>query len=90
MTAAAIEATGLGKRYRKRGRWALRDCSFRVPAGRICALVGPNGAGKSTLLAQAAGLLPPPRAASGSSASSRPTPATASRTSPRTSPCTGS
>ncbi|MFD4767423.1 ABC transporter ATP-binding protein [Streptomyces niveus] len=58
MTAAAIEATGLGKRYRKRGRWALRDCSFRVPAGRICALVGPNGAGKSTLLAHAAGLLP--------------------------------
>ncbi|MFC8074633.1 ABC transporter ATP-binding protein [Streptomyces sp. NPDC057307] len=59
MTAAAIEATGLGKRYRKRGRWALRDCSFRVPQGRICALVGPNGAGKSTLLAQAAGLLAP-------------------------------
>lgn len=58
MTAAAIEATGLGKRYRRKGRWALRDCSFRVPAGRICALVGPNGAGKSTLLAQAAGLLP--------------------------------
>ncbi|MFD3487644.1 ABC transporter ATP-binding protein [Streptomyces sp. NPDC058665] len=58
MTAAAIEATGLGKRYHRRGRWALRDCSFRLPAGRICALVGPNGAGKSTLLAQAAGLLP--------------------------------
>ncbi|MFI6083940.1 ABC transporter ATP-binding protein [Streptomyces sp. NPDC051217] len=58
MTTAAIEATGLGKRYRKKGRWALRDCSFRVPAGRVCALVGPNGAGKSTLLAQAAGLLP--------------------------------
>ncbi|AQU67892.1 ABC transporter ATP-binding protein [Streptomyces niveus] len=58
MTAAAIEATGLGKRYGKRSGWALRECSFRVPAGRICALVGPNGAGKSTLLAQAAGLLP--------------------------------
>ncbi|MET4923486.1 ABC transporter ATP-binding protein [Streptomyces sp. PSRA5] len=58
MTAAAIEATGLGKRYGKRRGWALRDCSFRVPAGRICALVGPNGAGKSTLLAQAAGVLP--------------------------------
>ncbi|MFE3253586.1 ABC transporter ATP-binding protein [Streptomyces sp. NPDC059209] len=58
MTAAAIEATGLGKRYRRKGRWALRDCSFRIPQGRICALVGPNGAGKSTLLAQAAGLLP--------------------------------
>lgn len=58
MTAAAIEASGLGKRYGKRRGWALRECSFRVPAGRICALVGHNGAGKSTLLAQAAGLLP--------------------------------
>ena len=95
MTGAAIEATGLGKRYGNRfygnrlhrkglyGRkphakgpddtggpagsarsgglshWALRDCSFRVPTGRVCALVGPNGAGKSTLLAQLAGLLAP-------------------------------
>ncbi|MER6241219.1 ABC transporter ATP-binding protein [Streptomyces clavifer] len=44
----ALEARGLGKRYRR--GWALRDCSFRLPAGRICGLVGPNGAGKSTLL----------------------------------------
>ncbi|MBT2510864.1 ABC transporter ATP-binding protein [Streptomyces sp. ISL-98] len=55
----AIEAAGLGKTYGRRRGWALRDCSFRVPTGRICALVGPNGAGKSTLLAQAAGLLRP-------------------------------
>ncbi|MEV6174310.1 ABC transporter ATP-binding protein [Streptomyces sp. NPDC051954] len=53
----ALEAVGLGRRY-KRG-WALRDCSFRLPAGRICALVGPNGAGKTTLLSLAAGLLEP-------------------------------
>ncbi|MCX5195302.1 ABC transporter ATP-binding protein [Streptomyces sp. NBC_00249] len=53
----ALEARGLGKRYRR--SWALRDCSFRVPAGRITALVGPNGAGKSTLLAMAAGLTEP-------------------------------
>ena len=38
---------------------ALRDCSFRLPAGRVCALVGPNGAGKTTLLSLAAGLLEP-------------------------------
>ncbi|MFG3042721.1 ATP-binding cassette domain-containing protein [Streptomyces sp. NPDC048330] len=56
----ALEADLLGKRYRGRGRgWALRECDFTLPAGRICALVGPNGAGKSTLLALAAGLLRP-------------------------------
>jgi ABC-2 type transport system ATP-binding protein len=59
MTATAIEARGLGRSYGRRGRRALHDCSFRVPAGRVCALVGPNGAGKSTLLALAAGLLRP-------------------------------
>jgi ABC-2 type transport system ATP-binding protein len=59
MSDTAIEATGLGKRFGRRGGWALRDCAFRLPAGRVCAVVGPNGAGKSTLLALAAGLLPP-------------------------------
>ncbi|MFF0630518.1 ABC transporter ATP-binding protein [Streptomyces sp. NPDC004296] len=47
----------MGRRY-QRG-WALKDCSFRLSAGRVCALVGPNGAGKSTLLATAADLLEP-------------------------------
>ncbi|MFJ9558900.1 ATP-binding cassette domain-containing protein [Streptomyces fuscichromogenes] len=54
---AALRATGLGFRYRRRGGWALRDCEFTVPAGRIAALVGRNGAGKSTLLHLAGGLL---------------------------------
>lgn len=58
---AAIEAAALGKRFGRRGGWALRDCAFRLPTGRICAVVGPNGAGKSTLFALAAGLLAPPR-----------------------------
>ncbi|MFF8790291.1 ABC transporter ATP-binding protein [Streptomyces sp. NPDC015125] len=53
----AIEAEGLGKKYRR--GWALRDCSFRLPAGHICALVGPNGAGKSTFLGTATRLLQP-------------------------------
>jgi ABC-2 type transport system ATP-binding protein len=57
--AAALEAAGLGMRYGHRKERVLDDCSFRLPAGRICALVGPNGAGKSTLLGLAAGLLRP-------------------------------
>ncbi|MFF8643100.1 ABC transporter ATP-binding protein [Streptomyces sp. NPDC015345] len=56
-SATALEARGLGKRYRR--GWALRDCSFRLPAGRICGLVGPNGAGKSTLLGLATRLVTP-------------------------------
>ncbi|MFJ2263895.1 ABC transporter ATP-binding protein [Streptomyces sp. NPDC087844] len=55
----ALEAVGLGKRYRRGRGHVLRDCSFRLPTGRICALVGPNGTGKSTLLALAAGLTRP-------------------------------
>ncbi|MDH6576143.1 ABC transporter ATP-binding protein [Kitasatospora sp. MAP5-34] len=53
----ALEAVGLGLKYRR--NWALRDCDFRLPAGRICGLVGPNGAGKSTLMSLAAHLLTP-------------------------------
>ncbi|GGX84737.1 ABC transporter ATP-binding protein [Streptomyces minutiscleroticus] len=58
MTDTAIEAAGLGKRF-GRGKWALRGCTFRLPTGRVCAVVGPNGAGKSTALTLAAGLLAP-------------------------------
>ena len=53
----AMEANRVGMKYRR--GWALQDCSFRLPAGRICGLVGPNGAGKTTLMAIAANLLQP-------------------------------
>jgi ABC-2 type transport system ATP-binding protein len=53
----AIEASGLGKRYRR--RWALAECTLAVPAGQVTGLVGPNGAGKTTFLELAAGLLRP-------------------------------
>jgi len=52
-----IEATGLGKRYRR--SWALRDASLAVPGGHVVALVGPNGAGKTTLLHMSVGLTRP-------------------------------
>ncbi|MER5942082.1 ABC transporter ATP-binding protein [Streptomyces sp. NPDC001928] len=59
MTETAIEAAALSKGFGRRRKQALDDCSFRLPAGSICAVVGPNGAGKSTLLSLAAGLLRP-------------------------------
>jgi ABC-2 type transport system ATP-binding protein len=52
-----LEASGLGKQYGR--RWALRDCTLAIPAGRVVGLVGPNGAGKTTLLNLAVGLLAP-------------------------------
>ena len=56
---AVIEAIGLSKRYGRRGRPALADCTLQIPRGHVVGLVGPNGAGKSTLLNVAAGLLAP-------------------------------
>ncbi|MDX6234525.1 MAG: type transport system ATP-binding protein, partial [Nocardioidaceae bacterium] len=53
-----VAARGLGKQYRRR-RWALRDCTLEIPAGRVTGLVGPNGAGKTTLLSLMVGLLSP-------------------------------
>jgi ABC-2 type transport system ATP-binding protein len=52
-----IQTEGLGKQYG--GKWALADCSLRVPAGTMAGLVGPNGAGKTTLLSMITGMLPP-------------------------------
>jgi ABC-2 type transport system ATP-binding protein len=57
MMTAVIQASGLGKQYRR--TWALRDCTLAVPAGHVVGLVGPNGAGKTTLLHLATGLLAP-------------------------------
>jgi ABC-2 type transport system ATP-binding protein len=54
---SAIVAEELGKRYGS--KWALRGCTFTVPAGRVCGLVGANGAGKTTLLRLLTGLARP-------------------------------
>jgi ABC-2 type transport system ATP-binding protein len=53
----AVVTENLGKRYGS--KWALRDCSFEIPAGRVCGLVGANGAGKTTVLRMLAGLSRP-------------------------------
>jgi ABC-2 type transport system ATP-binding protein len=53
----AIDAAGLGRRYRT--KWGLRDLDLAIPAHAVVGLVGPNGAGKSTLLHLATGLIAP-------------------------------
>jgi ABC-2 type transport system ATP-binding protein len=52
-----IEAIGLSKFY---GAFAaIRDVSFTVPQGQVCAFLGPNGAGKSTTMKILTGYLAP-------------------------------
>jgi ATP-binding cassette subfamily C protein len=41
--------------------WALKNVSFRIPAGKITALIGPSGGGKSTLADMLMGLIEPER-----------------------------
>jgi ABC-2 type transport system ATP-binding protein len=53
----AVSTTSLGKSVR--GKWALAECSFDLPEGKICGLVGSNGAGKTTLLRLITGLARP-------------------------------
>ena len=53
----AIEAHLLRKRYRSHE--AVRDATFTVDRGRVCALLGPNGAGKTTTLRMTLGLVTP-------------------------------
>lgn len=52
-----ILAEGVTVTYRN-GLTALRDASFEVPTGSICALVGVNGSGKSTLFKAIMGFAP--------------------------------
>jgi ABC-2 type transport system ATP-binding protein len=55
--AAAIEATGLTKRYE--GLVAVDDLTFRVLPGEVYGLLGPNGAGKTTTILMLLGLSEP-------------------------------
>jgi ABC-2 type transport system ATP-binding protein len=59
MSAAAIEAVGLTKRYKS--VTAVDDLSFRVREGSVTGFLGPNGAGKTTTLRMVLGLARPTR-----------------------------
>jgi branched-chain amino acid transport system ATP-binding protein len=52
-----LEVSNLQVRYQ--GIEALKGVSFRVPEGKIVALIGANGAGKSSILRTVAGLVRP-------------------------------
>jgi ABC-type multidrug transport system ATPase subunit len=54
---AAIEVTGLSKRYG--ATVAVEDLSFTASYGRIVGFLGPNGAGKTTTLRALLGLIRP-------------------------------
>ena len=59
---AKLSVRGVGKRYDLGNRTtveAVRDVSFDVTEGEICALLGPSGCGKSTVLRMVAGLEDP-------------------------------
>ena len=57
MTAPALEARGLAKRYGAKA--ALAGVDLSVAPGELVGLLGPNGAGKSTLTKIACGLVRP-------------------------------
>lgn len=59
MTAAAVEAVGLQKRF---GRLqVLQGLDLAIEAGAVTAIVGPNAAGKSTFIKSVLGLVRPDR-----------------------------
>ncbi|MGE0611986.1 MAG: manganese/iron ABC transporter ATP-binding protein [Hyphomicrobiales bacterium] len=55
---AGIAVSGLSVVYRN-GLTAVRDASFSLDPGTICALVGPNGSGKSTIFKAIMGFVRP-------------------------------
>ena len=55
-----LEASDVAVTY-PNGHTALRDASFRLAGGTICALVGVNGSGKSTLFKALMGFVQPTR-----------------------------
>src|SRR3712207_9363361 len=56
MTVAALEITGLTKRYDD-GFLALDGFDLTVPDGTFFGLLGPNGAGKTTLISAVCNLI---------------------------------
>lgn len=57
MSVAAIDVSGLAKRYGD--RVAVDDVSLNIGAGRICGFLGPNGSGKTTTMRMICGLVTP-------------------------------
>jgi energy-coupling factor transporter ATP-binding protein EcfA2 len=55
---SALAVRGLSFRYRDRSRWALKDISLELQAGKLMLAAGPSGCGKTTLARCINGLIP--------------------------------
>jgi ABC-2 type transport system ATP-binding protein len=58
-TRSAIQAIGLGKRYRTSKQPVLTEFNLNIDSGEFFGLLGPNGAGKTTILSMLSGVLRP-------------------------------
>ena len=59
MTRMVLEAKNISKRYRKNGRFILKDFNLSIENNKLLVIKGQSGCGKSTLLAILGGYLKP-------------------------------
>lgn len=54
----AVKISNLSYKYPSADEYCLKNVSFSVSEGEVCAIVGPNGCGKTTICNIIRGLIP--------------------------------